>query len=66
MWGEGLLFEVSVEVVYVQTLTREELIAENGLFREKITLLEAKVSWFEEQFKLARARQFGSSSEAIP
>jgi len=55
----------------VQTLTRDELIAENGRLGAIIQQLEAsnqqlqaKVSWFEEQFKLARVRQFGSSSEA--
>jgi len=48
----------------VATLTRDELIAENGRLQAINQQLEAKVSWFEEQFKLARARQFGSSSEA--
>ena len=54
----------SVEVVCVQTLTREELIAENGRLQSIIEQLQTKVSWFEEQFKLARARQFGVSSES--
>lgn len=64
--------DASVEVVCVQTLTRDELIVEKGRLEEKVTLLEsvnqqleAKVSWFEEQFKLARAREFGSSSERM-
>jgi transposase len=56
---------VSVEVVCVQTLTPEELITHSARLEEKITLLEAKVSWFEEQFKLVRARQFGASSERM-
>lgn len=55
----------SVEVVCVAALTREELIAENGRLQSIIEQLQTKVSWFEEQFKLARARQFGSSSERM-
>lgn len=31
----------------------------------KVQQLEAQVNWFKEQFKLARHRQFGSSSEKI-
>jgi transposase len=47
----------------VDTLTREQLIIENGRLTEKLVLLEAKVNWLMEQFKLAQHRQFGSSSE---
>ena len=52
-------------------MTRAELIVEREEHLTRIQQLEstnqqlqAKVSWFEEQFKLARHRQFGSSSES--
>ena len=43
--------------------TREELAQENQVLAQKNTELEAKVAWFEEQFRLAKHRQFGASSE---
>jgi transposase len=42
---------------------REELERMATAQAEKIEQLEAKVAWFEEQFRLAKQRQFGSSSE---
>lgn len=36
--------------------TREQL-------QQEITELKAKLAWFEEQFRLSKQRQFGSSSE---
>ena len=47
----------------MQTLTREQLIVENGRLQSIIQQLEAENRWLKEQFKLSRARQFGSSSE---
>ena len=44
-------------------MTRAQLIIEREQHLSRIQHLEAKVNWFEEQFKLARHRQFGSSSE---
>ena len=37
--------------------------AENARLKEQVAELTAKVNWFMEQFKLAKRRQFGSSSE---
>jgi transposase len=52
-------------------MTRAELIVEREQLLSRTQHLEcvnqqlqAKVSWFEEQFKLTRARAFGSSSES--
>ena len=36
---------------------------ENARLREQVAQLTAQVNWFMEQFKLARHRQFGASSE---
>ena len=41
----------------------EELRRENARLKEQVAELTAKVNWFMEQFKLAKRRQFGSSSE---
>jgi len=41
----------------------EELRRENSRLKEQVAELTAKVNWFMEQFKLAKRRQFGSSSE---
>jgi len=51
-------------------MTRAELIAERDELRRnlsesnaRVQYLETQVNWFKEQFKLARHRQFGASSE---
>jgi transposase len=41
----------------------EELAQINRIQAEENLQLKAKIAWFEEQFKLARHRQFGASSE---
>src|ERR1035437_5844295 len=48
----------------------EELQQENSLLQEKYSLLQqqnteiaTKLNWFEEQYRLSKQRQFGSSSE---
>jgi len=41
----------------------EELRRENARLKEQVAELTAKVNWFMEQFKLAKYRQFGASSE---
>src|ERR1017187_3827319 len=46
-------------------MTRAELMVEREQHITRIQHLEAKVNWFEEQFKLAQHRQFGSSSEKM-
>ncbi len=43
--------------------TREELVAQLNQQATKIEQLEEKLRWFEEQFHLARAKQYGPSSE---
>jgi len=43
-----------------------ELVQDNQAKDQKIAELQAKVSWFEEQFRLAQHRQFGTSSEQTP
>ena len=60
---------VSVEEV---SMTRAQLIAEREQFQEKlgnsetrIQHLEAENRWLKEQFRLAKHRQFGSSSEKM-
>jgi len=66
---QALLFEVNVEVV---DMTRAQLIVEREQFqadlaasKARIQHLEAQVNWFKEQFKLAKHRQFGPSSEKM-
>lgn len=44
-------------------MTRSELITEREQHLTRIQHLEAENQWLKEQFKLARHRQFGSSSE---
>jgi len=39
---------------------------ENAKFRKQITELTTQVNWFMEQFKLAKHRQFGASSDTVP
>jgi transposase len=46
--------------------SREELVEINGKLADQVAQLEAKVAWFEEQFRLAKHRRFGSSSEQTP
>jgi transposase len=46
--------------------TREELLETAVDLAQRVEALEAKVAWFEEQFRLAKHRQFGSSSEKTP
>lgn len=41
----------------------DELITENAALKSKISELEALVKFYEEQFRLAKHRQFGASSE---
>ena len=43
--------------------TRDELLAANQIQAQRIADLEAKIAWFEEQFRLAKHQQFGASSE---
>jgi len=45
------------------TLTIEELQEQNRQLEKKNAELTAKLSWLEEQFRLAQKRQFGASSE---
>lgn len=49
----------------ISTATKviEELRQENICLKEQNKELTAKVEWFMEQFKLAKHRQFGASSE---
>ena len=44
-------------------LTKNTLAAENVALKSRITELESLVKYYEEQFRLAKHRQFGSSSE---
>ncbi|MBE3087913.1 MAG: IS66 family transposase, partial [Chloroflexi bacterium] len=46
--------------------SREELQQICVVLSEKNAQLEAKLQWFEEQFRLAKHRQFGASSEKTP
>lgn len=39
---------------------------QNAALLQQVAELTAKVRWFEEQFRLARHRQFGASSERTP
>lgn len=43
--------------------SRDELLAANQIQAQRIADLEAKIAWFEEQFRLAKHQQFGTSSE---
>jgi transposase len=43
--------------------TVDELRRENARLRQQVAELTAQVNWFMEQFKLAKQRQFGASSE---
>jgi transposase len=45
------------------TATIGKLQEENSLQKQKFVELEAKLNWFEEQFRLNQHRQFGRSSE---
>lgn len=45
------------------TITVEKLQEENLILQQQIAELNAKVKWFEEQFRLSQSRQFGRSSE---
>jgi phage-related tail protein len=44
-------------------IKKEELAAENAVLKNRITELESLVKYYEEQFKLAKHKQFGTSSE---
>lgn len=48
------------------SMTREELEAYAMQVSSEKEELAAKVSWYEEQYKLGRAKRFGSSSEQTP
>jgi len=51
----NLLAELQDEIIHHQSAIEKK--------SQEITLLEKKVAWFKEQFKLANQRQFGKSSE---
>lgn len=45
------------------SLTREELEQQNLQLLTKVDELQARLSWYEEQYRLSRAQRFGPSSE---
>lgn len=52
-----------METTQKQTPLLEQLQMENALLRQEMAELIAKLSWFEEQFRLSQQRRFGKSSE---
>jgi len=46
-----------------EATTMDELRQENARLRQQVAELTAQVNWFMEQFRLAKHRQFGASSE---
>jgi transposase len=46
-------------------MNRAELMVERDRLQNRVALLEVENNWLKEQFKLARHRQFGSSSEKM-
>jgi len=44
----------------------DEVIAENDELKKRVTELATKISWYEEQIRLANHRRFGTSSEHAP
>jgi transposase len=46
--------------------TAQALVEDNTNLNRKVVQLEAKIAWFEEQFRLAQHRRFGASSEQTP
>jgi transposase len=62
---EACFAEASVEVAIVEILTREELEDRLKKAEARNRELQNQVNWLMEQFKLAKHRQFGASSEKI-
>ena len=56
-------FKRTTETDMVSRAEYEALVRENAALKAQISELEAKQNWFMEQFRLARNRQFGASSE---
>ena len=54
------------KMVDLSSMTREELEAYAMQVSSEKEELAAKVSWYEEQYRLGRARRFGPSSEQTP
>lgn len=46
--------------------TLDALRTENAALRDNVAELQAKLQWYEEQYRLAKQRQFGASSERTP
>lgn len=49
--------------VEVNSPTIEELAAKNAALEKQNEVLQAKIKWFEEQFRLSQHQKFGTSSE---
>lgn len=47
----------------VTSSTIEELTAKNAELEKQNEVLQAKLNWLEEQFRLSQQRKFGASSE---
>jgi hypothetical protein len=62
---EACFAEAGVEVAIVETLTREELEDRLEKAEARNRELQNQVNWLKEQFKLAKHRQFGPSSEKM-
>jgi len=53
----------TAETITITKTEYEKFLSENADLRSRVTELNAKVEWLMEQFRLARHRQFGASSE---
>ena len=51
------------KLVAVTSATIEELAAKNAELEKQNEVLQAKLKWLEEQFRLSQQRKFGASSE---
>jgi transposase len=63
MISEPQTKETSAETVTIPRVEYETLKAEHGAQKEQIAELSQQVQWLMEQMRLARHRQFGTSSE---
>ncbi len=48
------------------TVSIDDLMNENTKLQHELEIANAKIRWYEEQFKLNQAKKFGKSSDAIP
>ena len=48
----------------LSSMSKDELIREYNLLNEQMTEVSAKLSWYEEQYRLSKMRDYGKSSEA--